>query len=60
MPDHSNVTQDTVQLPLTVFREQIPKTVTADRVRDKLEALEITEEDITDAVAWVRQDSVLW
>lgn len=38
----------------------IPKTVTADRVRDKLEALEITEEDITDAVAWVRQDSVLW
>lgn len=38
------------------FRQIAPETVTADLVRDKLEALEITEEDIADAVAWARQD----
>jgi HTH-type transcriptional regulator/antitoxin HigA len=38
------------------FPQITPETVTADRVRDKLETLEITEEDIADAIAWARQD----
>jgi HTH-type transcriptional regulator/antitoxin HigA len=43
------------------FKESVrqiePEPLTGDRVRDKLETLGITEEDIADAVDWARQDS---
>jgi hypothetical protein len=39
------------------FRQGTPRTVTADAVRDKLESLDITEQDIADAVNWAQQDS---
>jgi HTH-type transcriptional regulator/antitoxin HigA len=38
-------------------RQSEPEPLTGDRVRDKLETLGITEEDIADAVDWARQDS---
>jgi HTH-type transcriptional regulator/antitoxin HigA len=38
-------------------RQTEPEPLTGDRVRDKLETLGITEEDIADAVDWARQDS---
>lgn len=38
-------------------RQIISEVTTADRVREKLEILEITEEDIAEAVTWARQDS---
>jgi HTH-type transcriptional regulator/antitoxin HigA len=43
------------------FKESVrqvePELLTGDRVREKLETLGITEEDIADAVDWARQDS---
>lgn len=42
------------------FKDSVSQPVvkkTADQVRDKLAALEVSEEDIKDAIAWARQDS---
>lgn len=57
--DEESITLDVPAKILALWQHNyttVTTTVTADRVRDKLEALEITEEDIADTVAWARQD----
>ena len=70
IPKRYLVNQDdesiTVDVPASVVKlwqceseevASVSQLPTADRVRDKLEALGITEVDLADAIAWVRQDA---
>ncbi|MDB9519718.1 DUF2281 domain-containing protein [Roseofilum reptotaenium CS-1145] len=38
------------------YLEAEDEDMTADRIRDKLEAMGITDEDVTNAIAWSRKD----
>lgn len=61
IPKQYLVSQDedsiTIEVPDNVLVNWQQNQITeADRVRDKLAALNLTEEDVADAVVWARQE----